>query len=63
MFRTDMSKKALKFAAPFARNDLQKYLKLYDLVALDVLKKMLVDLESVSAVCRCLLIYQVFKIL
>ena len=44
--------KAFMYAAPFAWNELQKDLKLHDMVPLEAFKKMLVDLEADASVCR-----------
>ena len=51
--RTELGKKAFRFAAPHAWNELQKDLKLKDLVSLDTFKSMLSNLEANTSGCRC----------
>lgn len=49
--RTELEGKAFKFAAPSPLNDLQKQLKLSELIPLE--EKKAEDLEAASSGCKC----------
>ncbi len=51
--RTELGKKAFKYAAPSTWNKLQKSMKLNKLVSLVAFKRMLTDLEAATSGCRC----------
>lgn len=51
--QTEQGKKAFKFAAPFAWNELQKDLKLSELDSLETFKRMLNDVNTEASGCRC----------
>ena len=51
--RTGQGSRAFSYAAPSAWNELQKILKLNDLVSLDAFKVLLKDLEASTTGCRC----------
>ena len=51
--RTELGSRAFSYAAPFAWNELQKILKLRDLVSLVAFKALLKDLEIRTSSCSC----------
>lgn len=51
--RTELGKKAFRFAAPSSWNDLQKELKLNELTSLDTFKRKLKELEAGTSGCKC----------
>ena len=51
--RTEMGKKAFKYAAPFAWNNLQTQLQFKELLSLHAFKKTIKDLDVDTQVCRC----------
>ena len=51
--RTVLGSRAFSYAAPSAWNELQKTLKLQDLVSLDAFKVLLKNVEASTTDCRC----------